>query len=40
MPVPPHFNYDMWLGSTPQVAYTEKRVHPAGRLRATGLAAV
>ena len=28
MPVPPHFNYDMWLGSTPQVAYTEKRVHP------------
>jgi len=28
MPVPPHFNYDMWLGSTPQVYYTEKRVHP------------
>jgi predicted dehydrogenase len=28
MPVPPGFNYDMWLGSTPAVAYTEKRVHP------------
>jgi len=28
MPVPAHFNYDMWLGSTPQVPYTEKRVHP------------
>jgi predicted dehydrogenase len=28
MPVPPHFNYDMWLGSTPEVYYTEKRVHP------------
>ena len=28
MPVPAHFNYDMWLGSTPHVFYTEKRVHP------------
>ena len=28
MPVPKHFNYDMWLGSTPVVPYTEKRVHP------------
>ncbi len=28
MPVPSHFNYDMWLGSTPAVPYTEKRVHP------------
>mgnify|MGYP000928175016 CR=1 FL=1 len=28
MPVPKNFNYDMWLGSTPQVYYTEKRVHP------------
>jgi predicted dehydrogenase len=28
MPVPPHLNYDMWLGSTPTVPYTEKRVHP------------
>jgi predicted dehydrogenase len=28
MPVPPNLNYDMWLGSTPVVPYTEKRVHP------------
>ena len=28
MPVPKNFNYDMWLGSTPRVYYTEKRVHP------------
>jgi hypothetical protein len=28
MPVPPNFNYEMWLGSTPQVPYTEDRVHP------------
>jgi predicted dehydrogenase len=28
MPVPAGFNYDMWLGSTPVVPYTEKRVHP------------
>ncbi len=28
MPVPAHLDYDMWLGSTPQVPYTEKRVHP------------
>lgn len=28
MPVPKGFNYDMWLGSTPVVPYTEKRVHP------------
>jgi predicted dehydrogenase len=28
MPVPKHFDYDMWLGSTPVVPYTEKRVHP------------
>jgi len=27
-PVPPNLNYDMWLGSTPSVYYTEKRVHP------------
>src|SRR3954463_7717344 len=30
MPVPKGFNYDMWLGSTPVVPYTEKRVHPQG----------
>ncbi len=28
MPVPKNFNYEMWLGSTPVVPYTEKRVHP------------
>ena len=28
MPVPPNLNYEMWLGSTPQAPYTEKRVHP------------
>ena len=28
MPVPPNLNYDMWLGPTPVVYYTENRVHP------------
>lgn len=28
MPVPSNLNYNMWLGSTPEVYYTEKRVHP------------
>jgi predicted dehydrogenase len=28
MPIPPNFNYDAWLGSTPEVYYTEIRVHP------------
>ena len=28
MPVPPNFNYDAWLGSTPEAYYTEIRVHP------------
>ena len=28
MPVPSNLNYDTWLGSTPDVFYTEKRVHP------------
>jgi predicted dehydrogenase len=28
MPVPPNLNYDAWLGSTPEVYYTEIRVHP------------
>jgi predicted dehydrogenase len=26
-PVPPHLNYDAWLGSTPMVYYCEQRVH-------------
>ena len=28
MPIPEGFNYDAWLGSTPYIYYTEKRVHP------------
>ena len=28
MPVPRNLDYDAWLGSTPVVPYTEKRVHP------------
>jgi predicted dehydrogenase len=28
MPVPENLNYYMWLGLTPLVYYTEKRVHP------------
>jgi predicted dehydrogenase len=28
MPIPKTLNYEMWLGSTPYVYYTENRVHP------------
>jgi predicted dehydrogenase len=28
MSIPSNFNYDAWLGSTPEVYYTEIRVHP------------
>ena len=28
MPIPESLNYDMWLGSTPEVPYTEIGVHP------------
>ncbi|MCG8306821.1 MAG: Gfo/Idh/MocA family oxidoreductase [Cytophagales bacterium] len=28
MPIPEHLNFDMWLGSTPEVPYTEIGVHP------------
>ena len=27
-PVPANLNYDMWLGPTPELFYTEQRVHP------------
>lgn len=32
MPVPSNLDYDAWLGSTPEVYYTETRVHPQGSL--------
>jgi len=32
MPVPKNLNYDMWLGSTPEVYYTEMRVHSQNSL--------
>ncbi len=32
MPVPKNLNYEMWLGSTPDVFYTEMRVHPQNSL--------
>lgn len=28
MPVPGNLNFDMWLGSTPEISYTENLVHP------------
>jgi predicted dehydrogenase len=28
MEIPPNLNYEMWLGATPYVPYTEERVHP------------
>jgi len=36
MPVPENLNYDMWLGSTPQVYYTEMRVHPQNSMDRPG----
>lgn len=32
MPVPKNLNYNAWLGSTPEVYYTEMRVHPQNSL--------
>jgi myo-inositol 2-dehydrogenase / D-chiro-inositol 1-dehydrogenase len=34
MDVPPNLNYEMWLGCTPQVFYTEDRVHPQNSIQA------
>jgi myo-inositol 2-dehydrogenase / D-chiro-inositol 1-dehydrogenase len=36
MPIPSNLNYDMWLGSTPEQYYTEKRVHPQDGLSRPG----
>ena len=35
-PVPSYLNYDRWLGPTPEVSYTEQRVHPQGPARDGG----
>jgi myo-inositol 2-dehydrogenase / D-chiro-inositol 1-dehydrogenase len=32
MPIPKNLNYNAWLGSTPEVYYTEMRVHPQDSL--------
>jgi len=32
MPVPEYLDYDLWLGSTPEVPYTIDRVHPLDRI--------
>ncbi len=32
MPVPENLDYDMWLGTTPEVYYTVDRVHPQERI--------
>ena len=34
MPIPANLNYDMWLGTTPYVYYTENRVHPQNSIEA------
>ena len=37
MDVPEYFNYDMWLGTTPDVPYTIDRVHPHDRIPADNI---
>jgi myo-inositol 2-dehydrogenase/D-chiro-inositol 1-dehydrogenase len=32
MPIPENLDYDMWLGTTPEVPYTVDRVHPQERI--------
>jgi len=32
MAIPKNLNYEMWLGSTPEIYYTEMRVHPQNSL--------
>ncbi len=32
MPIPSNLNYNAWLGSTPEIYYTETRVHPQNSL--------
>lgn len=34
MPIPRNLNYDAWLGTTPEIYYTEMRVHPQDSLEA------
>lgn len=36
MPIPENLNYDLWLGSTPKVFYTQDRVHPQTDLSRPG----
>ena len=36
MPVPDFFDYDKWLGTTPEVPYTLDRVHPLERIPDAG----
>ena len=36
MPIPSNLNFDMWLGSTPMVPYTEIGVHPQNDLSRPG----
>ena len=36
MPVPANLDYDAWLGTTPEVPYTELRVHPQDSFVARG----